>query len=467
MHEADVNVFQFLIGDIQCFLHRKILACSRLINQNFWSMMSSMHSKNDINISREVIVETSMKKVFLFSFLFTLHICAECEVFRFSFANEETQKISSVVKEDVYINGEFSHNSEIVNRIVSRVVQTKKDVATERDTALYSVTFMTSEKAKNGMFTWGRELTSIFWRDDLGRYTISDQYFMPIVRNVPVFPERDVKLGETWQNEATEAYDFSEVFGIRRPVIAPFKINYKYVGKEVKGTQTLHIIEAKYQKEYDIPQKVIKEYRRKNSRGQWPVKTNVRSEQKIAWNAQKGLIASYHEDFTIAIFLNTGEEVTYIGTSYANTEEIIRKEVEASGDEVKKQIESLHLENTTIQKTEKGLKIIIENIQFEPNSAVLQDSEKEKLKKIALVLKEHSKGDLLVEGHAVFSSTRQRQQEVSEERALAVGNYLVKLGARAREHIFTRGLGAAFPLFPNTNEENKAKNRRVEITIIE
>ena len=165
--------------------------------------------------------------------------------------------------------------------------------------------------------------------------------------------------------------------------------------------------------------------------------------------------------------MNTGDEVTYIGTSYANTEEIIRKEVEASGDEVKKQIESLHLENTTIQKTEKGLKIIIENIQFEPNSAVLQDSEKEKLKKIALVLKEHSKGDLLVEGHAVFSSTRQRQQEVSEERALAVGNYLVKLGARAREHIFTRGLGAAFPLFPNTNEENKAKNRRVEITIIE
>ena len=408
-----------------------------------------------------------MKKLIFFTFLFIVYTHANCEVFRFSFSDGETQKISSIVKEDVYVNGEFSHSSEIVNRIISRVVQTKKGTTGERDAAFYSVTFMTSEKAKEGTFTWGRQLPSLFWRDDLGRYTITDQYFMPIVRNVPLFPVDDVKIGESWEGEASEAYDFSEVFGIMRPVIAPFKINYKYVGKEQKEGQTLHIIEASYQKEYDIPQKFIKEYRRKNSRGQWPVKTNVRSEQKIAWNAQKGLIASYNEDFTIAIFLNTGDEVTYIGTSYANTEEIIRKEMEASGDEVKKNIEKLKLENTTVQKTDKRLKIIIENIQFEPNSSILRDSEKEKLKKIALILKEHSKGDLLIEGHAVFSSTRERQKQVSQERASAVANYLAELGARAREHIFTRGLGAAYPLFPNTTEENKAKNRRVEITIIE
>jgi len=408
-----------------------------------------------------------MKKVILFTLLFILNICAEGEVFRFSFSDGETQKISSIVKEEVYINGEFSHSSEIVNRIISRVVQTKKGTLGGRDAAFYSVTFMTSEKAKEGMFTWGRQLPSLFWRDDLGQYTIADQYFMPIVRNVPLFPDYDVKVGESWESDASEAYDFSEVFGIMRPVIAPFKVNYKYVGKDETKEQALHIIEARYRKEYEIPENFIKEYRRKNSRTQWPVKTRVISDQKIMWNAQKGLIASYNEEFTIVIFLNTGDEIKYTGTSYANTEEIIRKEVEADRDAVKKNIERLNLENTTVQNTDKGLKIIIENIQFEPNSAILREREKEKLKAIALILKNNSKGDLLIEGHAVFSSTKKRQKEVSEERAIAVGNYLVELGARSREHIFTRGLGAAYPLFPNTSEENKAKNRRVEITIIE
>lgn len=408
-----------------------------------------------------------MKKAILFLSLFILHVYAVPEVFRFAFADGEMQKISSVVKEDVYINGEFSHSSEIVNRIISRVVQTKKAEGLERDSAFYSVTFMTSEKAKEGTFVWGRELPSLFWRDDLGRYSISEQYFMPIVRNVPVFAEGDVKIGESWQEEASEAYDFSSVFGITRPVIAPFNINYKYVAKEKKDEQVFHIIEANYEKEYDIPQAFIKDYRKRGARTQWPIRTSVKSIQKIAWNAQKGLIASYTEDFTIVISLNTGDEIKYTGTSYAKTEEIVRKEVEADKDAVKQSIEQLHLENITVQKTDKGLKIILENIQFEPNSAVLRTSEKEKLKKIALVLKNHSKGDLLVEGHSVFSSTKQRQKEVSEERAVAVGNYLVELGAREREHIFTRGLGATYPLFPNTNEENKAKNRRVEITIIE
>ena len=89
-----------------------------------------------------------MKKAILFVFLFILHVFCECESFRFSFSDGEIQKISSMVKEDVYINGKFSHSSEIVNRIISRVVQTKKGTMGERDAAFYSVTFMTSERQK-------------------------------------------------------------------------------------------------------------------------------------------------------------------------------------------------------------------------------------------------------------------------------------------------------------------------------
>jgi len=56
---------------------------------------------------------------------------------------------------------------------------------------------------------------------------------------------------------------------------------------------------------------------------------------------------------------------------------------------------------------------------------------------------------------------------LSEERAKVVADFLLKLGVSSKEHIFTKGRGGDFPLFPNTTEENKVRNRRVEITIME
>jgi outer membrane protein OmpA-like peptidoglycan-associated protein len=43
---------------------------------------------------------------------------------------------------------------------------------------------------------------------------------------------------------------------------------------------------------------------------------------------------------------------------------------------------------------------------------------------------------------------------------------LVARGLPAALFVY-RGLGATSPLVPDTNEENRARNRRVEITILE
>jgi len=388
------------------------------------------------------------------------------EEFKFKFNVGDEQKISSFVEEDVYFNGVFSHSSQIVNRIISKVIETKNDENGKGKTAFYSCTFMTSERANEGHFVWGREYPSLFWRDELGRYTIGEQYFMPIVRNVPIFPEHNVEVGESWNAKASEAYDFSEVFGIKKPVIVDFDVFYKYVGIEEKDGKKLHIIEANYQKEYEIPSSFIKA----NVRGRgrvWPSKTSVVSKEKIGWDASLGNIFFYDEEFNISILLNNGGTISYVGTSHARIIEVKQKEIEENSDKIKKDIEKLKLKNTTLEKIECGLKITLENIQFETNSAILRDSEKEKLKAIAKVLKKHKIGDLLVEGHTVFSGTKERQMELSQMRARIVRDYLIELGVCDEKHIFTKGLGGLHPLFPNTTEENKAKNRRVEITIME
>ncbi len=410
---------------------------------------------------------TIRKNIITFTVLFfALTIPLFSEQFRFKFSVGDEQKISSVVNEDVYVDGVFSHSSEIVNRIVARVVQTKEEDDNSRASAFYSCTFMTSEKTKDGNFSWGREYSSLFWQDDLGRYSIGDQYFMPIVRNVPTFPEGDVKLFSTWVSEASEAYDFSNTFGISKPVISPFEVSYKYSKKEKKRDKILHIIEAEYEKSYQVPNNIIRSHVQKKS-AIWPIEAHVRSRQKIAFDVERGNVNYYDETFSITLILNNGSRVEYNGTSHAELEEILRVEKEENNEKIKENIEKLNLDNTSVEKTEKGLKIIIENIRFGVNSAVLQESEKEKLSSIAEILKKYGSGDILIEGHTVFSGTIEQQKELSEQRAKVVADYLIKMGVRDEKHIFTRGLAGNFPIVPNTTEENKARNRRVEIIIMD
>ncbi|MDR2897640.1 MAG: OmpA family protein, partial [Spirochaetaceae bacterium] len=65
------------------------------------------------------------------------------------------------------------------------------------------------------------------------------------------------------------------------------------------------------------------------------------------------------------------------------------------------------------------------------------------------------------------AGSRASQQELSEERAASVGQYLVELGVRDQYHVFTEGVGSDKPVADNGTEAGRARNRRVEITILE
>ena len=75
--------------------------------------------------------------------------------------------------------------------------------------------------------------------------------------------------------------------------------------------------------------------------------------------------------------------------------------------------------------------------------------------------------ELLISGHTALAGKAETRQTLSEQRAAAVANYLIELGVREQHHIFTHGFGAEKPIAPNTTEANKARNRRVEITVLE
>lgn len=391
----------------------------------------------------------------LFFIIGNLFVCAE--EFRFKYSQGDSYRILSTVQEDVIVNRQFDHHAEIVNRISVDVTKV------EGNKAEHSAVFMTSESSTglyDRQFTWGEEYHSVFLRDEKGIYTIGDEYFMPVVRDVPVFPDEPVEPGDTWTAEGHEAHDMRRTFGVEKPFKVPFSARYTYVGPVQEEGKTLHLIDVKYNLYYASPkpqQAGVLDY---------PAVTMGYSHQSVYWDNEKGAISHYNEDFRIIVETARGNVFEFVGTAQAEVTDFVSRATDRLAD-VQHTIEELGIENTQVRADEDGLTISIENIQFKPDSAVLLESEKVKLQKLAEILRQFPDNDLLVTGHTALAGTASARQKLSVERAQAVASYLTELGVKDAYHIFTQGFGAERPVASNSTEEGKARNRRVEITVLD
>ena len=402
-------------------------------------------------------------------FIFGASSSLYAEVFRFRFKDGDTYRINSTVTEDVYLNGQFAHQAYITNRVTVEVSDVQPASNGKPSSALHTCTFMTSEQNSNRTFSWGREYPSVFRRDEFGIYTIGEQYFMPVVRDVPVFPQYDVKKGESWRHSASEAHDLRDNFNIQKPFVVPVDVTYTYQGPTQRKGKTYQLIEVNYDLYYDIPLKNLQNRRNGNAALPmlYPVRTMGYSKQRLYWDNEAGLLPYYDEVFTILMELNTGAVIEYRGSAKAEITALQRMDKEEIAGVLNKNIRDMGISNTTVEKTDEGITISLENIQFEPDSARLLPAEKEKIEKIGKLLSAYPDYELLISGHTALAGKAEDRQVLSEQRAAAVANYLVELGVREQHHIFTRGFGAEKPVAPNTTEANRARNRRVEITVLE
>ncbi len=86
------------------------------------------------------------------------------------------------------------------------------------------------------------------------------------------------------------------------------------------------------------------------------------------------------------------------------------------------------------------------------------------LDELASTLHKHPELRLNVTGHTDNAGDFFLNVQLSRDRAKAVADYLLGKGVAA-ERIVWRGLGGVYPVAPNTTEDNKRKNRRVEFTL--
>ena len=401
-----------------------------------------------------------MKKTIFITGLFLFVMAGLSAQVKFEFKQKKGNSGSyiSTVEEDVYINNIPSHHAEIINRISSKMT----NVATDGEAFIYA-TYMTTENSISQQtgrsLSWGEETTSVFSRKTNGELTISDDIYMPTVRNVPVFPDKKVKIGETWTAKGKEVQDVRKAFNMDKALIFPFEATYTYKEDTTIDGKKLNVILVEYEFSYEATDELL-------NAGQTLTQSVGWSKQTLYWDNNRGLLDHYDEEFLIKIADLYGNLYVFTGTAHAELTEFTSLNDDSTAKQLQDTFDKLKLENISVKKGEKGLTISLDNIQFEPDSNVLLESEKIKLKKIGELLKQYS-NDLLITGHCADRGTASARQKLSEERAEAVASYLVNLGVRDEYHIFTQGKGSKEPVASNNTEEGRAKNRRVEITIMD
>jgi OOP family OmpA-OmpF porin len=103
-------------------------------------------------------------------------------------------------------------------------------------------------------------------------------------------------------------------------------------------------------------------------------------------------------------------------------------------------------------------------VEFAFNSAEINDLSFRELRKAMTFMRENPTTKAVVEGNTDNKGTDEYNQKLSERRAAAVKDVLVKSGIEA-DRLTTVGYGESRPVASNDTEEGRAKNRRVSIVV--
>jgi outer membrane protein OmpA-like peptidoglycan-associated protein len=145
----------------------------------------------------------------------------------------------------------------------------------------------------------------------------------------------------------------------------------------------------------------------------------------------------------------------------------IQEQREQMAQEIRTELETGRVADTTVRVVEEGVAISLDNIQFLPDDTDLTETERIKLMRVAAILNRYPGRKILVGGHTALAGTEAGRREVSARRAQAMADFLIFLESRGHEEITVRGYGAERPLGDSGTEGGRALNRRVEITILD
>ncbi|HMK49079.1 MAG TPA: OmpA family protein [Thermodesulfovibrionales bacterium] len=105
-------------------------------------------------------------------------------------------------------------------------------------------------------------------------------------------------------------------------------------------------------------------------------------------------------------------------------------------------------------------------LHFDFDKSVIKDVDKPRLKEAIEFIHKYPKAAVKIEGHTDSIGTEKYNQALSERRAAAVENYIIKEDGISKSKISSAGYGETKPVASNKTKEGRAKNRRVDVLIL-
>ncbi len=388
-------------------------------------------------------------------FSFPMHIGAQ-EIFEYQHTKGDQWHLTSVVDEEVLINGESLYRTEILNKISVEVLDGEG-----QDGLLWNRYGIAEKAADSSLYAWSDEYEVEYGRDTRGRLSgIGPESPVPTVRNVPVYPQRAVVPGDTWFEEGVEVFNLEPGFGIDEILNIRFSAAYVFEGIESRDGRDLSRIIINYSYTWNPDSGLIKRMARYE---EYPVEISGDFSQKVWWDNKAGRNYAADGNFIYTYFMSSGEAITFQGQSQGKayyTESLDK-------DALLKEIEDLADDNVSASVTELGVSVSFDDIHFVPDKPVLLPGEDVKLRGIEEILQRYPDRDILIVGHTARIKSGSDGQLLSEQRAEAVARYFLDNGIRLDTQVVTRGMGHRDPVGDNNTEEGRRKNRRVEIIILE
>lgn len=308
------------------------------------------------------------------------------------------------------------------------------------------------------VFHLDEEYTSDFIIYTNGRFEVPKVHFMPNVRHIPTFPDKEINLTESWSAEAVEIVKVNNAPNLSMALASDYLFANIETNEEGKKNAVIqyHIMTDK-----DLVQAGL-------SRSGYPARIYGFNYGTFLWDMENNIPISQSEKYQI--LFGYGKELSYrslqykmnIISSYKIYDSITKEEEDRDRRELE---ENLNNENNiTVETVPEGLVLRLGEILFDTDSFTLKSESKETIDNIIEAIKKtYPDREIIVRGHTDNTGSEEYNKNLSERRAKTVADYI--LPNLNHDKLSYSGFGDKEPIAPNDTAEGRSKNRRVDIII--
>lgn len=391
-----------------------------------------------------------MKKIFLAAaVIFTLSLNASAYMLSWNLEKDDRIEMVKTAGVKYYVNAKLSRIYD--ERNIIDITCTDKSDKLNRVHGVFSVH---EKEYGSNTFKMINQSMVDFLIEPSGKFIVKKGDFMPNLRHIPSFPDKDVKVNDTWSADGEMVLD-----NFSRPFKLTFPVDYTLVKIIKDNEKDIAVINYYYTINVDT-----------SGTGypvDFPIRISGENKGVIHWDLVNNKPRDIQDAYQIAFIFATGSQTLASAEFHMNikTENSLYKnftpkEKETAKDELQKELP----EGVDADVDKRGIVLRMNDLLFDFNKHDLRDDTRSKLDQIAeAIKKKYPDREIIVEGHTDSKGEKAYNQSLSEKRAMRVSEYLKSKSGH--DKFSYKGYGQSNPLGDNSTDEGRAKNRRVEIII--